>query len=224
MVRALSLHLLPAAPRRPSRDLVRGRRGELQARRPRAPEVVRLLRGGQAGLLHELRHPSPLHVHAVAGRGARDEGEPPRQDGHPPQSPRPLRSTREVVPVRGFAAPAGRPRFRGGGRAHPAPRAGGAVSALRTRREVARAWASAAGPPSSASVELTLDTTGGGLDVRFTAPRQRPAALERAAAAVLGESSERLPEGLRDRLAVEAGEVRSSLYGGEGEVPLFSRG
>lgn len=98
------------------------------------------------------------------------------------------------------------------------------MSALRTRREVARAWASAAGPPSSASVELTLDTTGGGLDVRFTAPRERPAALERAAAASLGEIAGELPEGLRDRLAVEAGEVRSSLCRDGSETPLFSRG
>ena len=98
------------------------------------------------------------------------------------------------------------------------------MSGFQTVREVAQARSSAAAPPSSASVELTVETKDGrGLDVRFSAPRERPAGLERSAAVSLEETSARLPEVLRGRLVVEAGEVRSLLRRNGGGVPLFSR-
>lgn len=92
-----------------------------------------------------------------------------------------------------------------------------------TVREVAQARASAASPPSSASIELTLELGERGFDVRFSTPRQRPADLERAVAEILGETAARLPEALRDRLTVEVGEVRSLLRRDGTEVPLFAR-
>ena len=97
------------------------------------------------------------------------------------------------------------------------------MNGLRTVRELAQARARAAAPLASTSVELTVET-GSGLDVRFGAPRQHPAGLERAAVASLEETSARLPEPLRSHLAVEAGEVRSLLRRNGEEVPLFSRG
>ncbi|HET9210880.1 MAG TPA: hypothetical protein VFR03_10810 [Thermoanaerobaculia bacterium] len=95
------------------------------------------------------------------------------------------------------------------------------MSGAATVREVSQAWARAGAPPSSASVELTVDA--GGIGVRFAAPRTRPAALERAAAADLEATAGLLPEPLRGRLGVEVGEVCSRLRGDGGETPLFSR-
>ena len=95
---------------------------------------------------------------------------------------------------------------------------------LSTVREVVQARACATAPPSSTSIELTLEVGEGGLDVRFSAPRQRPAGMERAAARILEETAARLPEPLRDRLAVEVGEVCSLLRRNGTEVPLFARG
>lgn len=87
-------------------------------------------------------------------------------------------------------------------------------------REVSQAWARAGAASSSAAVGLTAEMDGrGGLDIRFASRRQRPERLERAASALLGEMSERLPDPLRVRLAVEAGEVRSFLRG----MTLFAR-
>jgi hypothetical protein len=98
------------------------------------------------------------------------------------------------------------------------------VSAAATVREAAQAWARPGAPPSSASVEMTVEADGGGgLDVRFAAPRTRPAGLERAAAADLEATAGRLPEPLRGQLAVEAGEVRSRLRREAEETSLFSR-
>jgi hypothetical protein len=94
---------------------------------------------------------------------------------------------------------------------------------LRTRRKVSQARAGTAGPAASASVELIVETAGSGLDVSFTSPRQRPAGLEREAAAVLEEILARLPQELHGGLTVEAGEVRSLLGRDGDEVPLFSR-
>jgi hypothetical protein len=98
------------------------------------------------------------------------------------------------------------------------------VSGAQIVREVVQALAPAAAPPSSASLELAVAVGEGGLDVRFAAPRPRPAALERAAAALLAATAARLPEALRDRLAVEVGEVRSRLAGTGSAAPLFVRG
>ena len=97
------------------------------------------------------------------------------------------------------------------------------MSGLQTVREVVQARAPAASPPSSASLELTVEMAERGLDVRFAARRRRPAALERTAAGILAETAAGLPEALRDRLAVEVGEVRSHLAGEGAEVPLFVR-
>lgn len=94
------------------------------------------------------------------------------------------------------------------------------MSGAATVREVSQAWARAGAPPSSTSVELTVDANG--LDVRFAAPRTRPATLEQAAAADLEATAGLLPELLRGRLMVEAGEVRSRLRGDGEESPLFS--
>lgn len=83
----------------------------------------------------------------------------------------------------------------------------------RTVREVARARASAFAPLSSSSIELTLETRDGqDLNVRFDAPRERPVPLELAAAEGLERLAAGLPEPLRGRLVVEAGEVRARLY------------
>jgi hypothetical protein len=98
------------------------------------------------------------------------------------------------------------------------------VSVLRTRREISCARASAAAPPSSASLETAVAASGGRLDISFSSPRQRPAGLERDAAAYLEATLTRLPQALRGGLAVETGEVRTSLCGDTGEAPLFSRG
>ncbi len=98
------------------------------------------------------------------------------------------------------------------------------MSLLRTRREISRARASAAAPPSSASLETLVAVSGGRLDISFTAPRDRPLGLEREAAACLEATLARLPAPLRGGLAVEAGEVRSLLCSETGEEPLFSRG
>ena len=93
-----------------------------------------------------------------------------------------------------------------------------------TVRAVSQAWARASSAPSSASVELTVEMDGGrGMDIRFASSRQRPADLERTAAAALRETAERLPEALRGGLAVEAGEVLSRLRRAGGEARLFSR-
>lgn len=102
--------------------------------------------------------------------------------------------------------------------------AGDPVRVLRTRREIAHARASAGAPPASASVETAVAASGGRLDVSFSAPRDRPARLEQEAAACLAATLALLPEALRGRLAVEAGEVRSSLQNGGGESALFSSG
>jgi len=95
------------------------------------------------------------------------------------------------------------------------------MSGLWVVREVAQARAGASAPIVSSSVEVTVET--GRLDVRFAAARQRPVDLERAAAAGLEETAAHLPEVLRGRLAVEAGEVSSSLRSNGEQVPLFSR-
>jgi hypothetical protein len=99
-----------------------------------------------------------------------------------------------------------------------------AVSTFRTVREVSQARVSSSAPPSSASVELIVETDGRrGLDIRFSSPRQRPGGLERGAAACLEETLARFPGDLRNGLSVEAGEVRSLLGRDGDEVPLFSR-
>jgi hypothetical protein len=98
------------------------------------------------------------------------------------------------------------------------------VSGFQTVREIAQARAAAASPLSSAHIELTLEMDGRGLDVRFASPRRRPEELERAAAASLAATAAGLPEALRDRLAVEAGEVRSSLRHEGAPAPLFACG
>jgi hypothetical protein len=93
----------------------------------------------------------------------------------------------------------------------------------RTLRETARARASAGAPLSSSSIELTVECADGrDLDVRFNAPRERPVALEHAAAASLERLSAGLPEPLRGRLTVEAGEVRAWLRREDLERQLLS--
>jgi hypothetical protein len=99
------------------------------------------------------------------------------------------------------------------------------VSGFRTVRRVAHARASTSAPLASSSIGLSVQTGDGrGLEILFDSPRQRPVGLEKAAAADLAATAPRLPEALRARLAVEAGEVVSLLHRDDGEVPLFSRG
>ncbi|MFP5285679.1 MAG: hypothetical protein ACLGI9_08075 [Thermoanaerobaculia bacterium] len=99
------------------------------------------------------------------------------------------------------------------------------MTGFRTVRKVAHARASTSAPLASSSIGLSVQTGAGrGLEILFDSPRQRPAGLERAAAADLAATAARLPEALRGRLAVEAGEVLSLLHHEDGEVPLFSRG
>jgi hypothetical protein len=99
------------------------------------------------------------------------------------------------------------------------------VTALQTLRAVTRARATAAGPPTCASLEMTveMDAGRGGLEVRFDAPCRRPTGLERAVAASLAATSARLPEAVRDRLEVELGHVRSVLRRDGGERPLLDQ-
>jgi hypothetical protein len=97
------------------------------------------------------------------------------------------------------------------------------MSILQTHRELARARASAAAPPSSASLETVVAATEGKLDVSLSSPRSRPTQLEEEAAACLDTTRALLPEALQSGLAVEAGEVRSLLCRDAREVPLFSR-
>ncbi len=97
--------------------------------------------------------------------------------------------------------------------------------ALQTLRAVTRARAAAAGPMTSASLEMTVEIDPDrGLEVRFDAPRSRPGDLERAVAASLAATSAGLPETVRDRLEVELGHVRSVLRRPQEESLLLDRG
>lgn len=97
------------------------------------------------------------------------------------------------------------------------------MTGLWTVRELAQVRAAVSAPLASTSVELAVET-GSGLDVRFAASRRQPDDLKRIAAASLEETAARLPDPLRGRLVVEAGEVRSLLRRDGEEVSLFSRG
>ena len=91
-------------------------------------------------------------------------------------------------------------------------------------REVTRAWASAAVPPSSAAVAMVLEANGGDrLNVSFSSCQGRPAALEGEAAGLLAAVLDRLSPSLQALCAVEAGEVSSRLRRGSSETLLFSR-
>jgi hypothetical protein len=97
------------------------------------------------------------------------------------------------------------------------------VTGLWTVRETAQARARIAAPLASTSVEVAVET-GNGLDVHFGASRRQPADLEQTALANLETTAACLPEPLRSRLTVEAGEVRSLLRRNGEEVSLFERG
>jgi hypothetical protein len=94
-----------------------------------------------------------------------------------------------------------------------------------TVRELAHARTGAAGPLTSTSVELTVEARAdAGVAVRFSAPRERPEALERSARRSLDATLERLPGPLRPRAMVELGEVRARIRRDGVERPLFAAG
>jgi hypothetical protein len=93
-----------------------------------------------------------------------------------------------------------------------------------TLRAVTRARATAAGPPSSASLEMMVEASPRrGLEVRFDGSCRRPAGLERAVAASLAATSAALPEAARGRLEVELGHVRALLRHGGVERRLLDQ-
>ncbi len=98
------------------------------------------------------------------------------------------------------------------------------MTAHQTLRTVDRARATAAGPPSSASLEMVVEAgVGRGLEVRFGGPCRRPAGLERAVAASFAAAAAALPEAARDHLEVEIGHVRSVLLQDGSERPLLDQ-
>lgn len=97
------------------------------------------------------------------------------------------------------------------------------MTAHQTLRAVSRARATAAGPPSSASLEMTVEADARRLEVRFGGPCRRPAGLERTVAASFAAMSDALPEAARHRLEVEIGHVRAVLRQGGVERPLFDQ-